>query len=197
MDEWFADVIQPLLRGNSFMVRYADDFVMGFENGEDARRVMAVLAKRFKKFGLELHPEKTKIIKLGVKRGEDGRSFDFLGFTHYLSPSLKGKPILRRKTSSIKFRLAMAKMEDWIKRHRHEKLKRLICSLNVKLKGHYNYYGITFNHRGIVRFHWQVTGVLFKWLNRRGGKRYWKWERFLQLVHVWFPLVKPKVKSYL
>ncbi|MCK4700666.1 MAG: hypothetical protein KAT38_10040, partial [Bacteroidales bacterium] len=193
LDEWFSEQIQPLLSGRSFIVRYADDFVLGFEKASDAERVMEVLPKRFGKYKLELHPEKTKIINLNSKRGEGNRSFDFLGFTHYLGKSRKGKAILKRKTSSKKFTVAINKFQVWIKRHRHNKLKDLIPAINAKLRGHYNYYGITFNSKGINNYYAQVIRVLYKWLNRRGGKPAWNWDRFIHLIQEWRPLLKPKI----
>jgi hypothetical protein len=103
-----------------------------------------------------LHPEKTKIVNLNSQRGEASRSFDFLGFTHYLSRSRKGKLILKRKTSSKKLTQALSKTQSWIKSNRHKKLKELIYDLNIKLRGHYNYYGVTFNSRSINRYYEQV-----------------------------------------
>ena len=198
LDEWFSEQIQPLLSGKSFIVRYADDFVLGFEIASDAKRVMEVLPRRFGKYKLELHPDKTKIINLNSKRGEGDRSFDFLGFTHYLGKSRKGKAILKRKTSKKKLSVAIGKIQDWIKHNRHSKLKELIPELNVKLRGHYSYYGITFNSKGVNSYYEQVKRSLQKWLNRRGGKSVWNWDRFNKLIEEWLPLFKPKIyHSYL
>jgi len=193
LDVWFSEQIQPLLSGRSFIVRYADDFVLGFEKASDAERVMKVLPKRFKKYKLELHPDKTKIVNLNSKRGEGNRSFDFLGFTHYLGKSQKGIVVLKRKTSSVKLTVAIGKIQVWIKKNRHMKLKELIPELNVKLRGHYNYYGITFNIKGIYSYFEQVKRCLHKLLNRRGGKPVWNWNVFTELVTVWMPLLKPKI----
>jgi len=197
LDEWFSEEIQPLLNGKSFMVRYADDFVMGFEYLEDTRRVFEVLNKRFAKYALTIHPDKTKIIDLN-KNDRGNRSFDFLGFTHFMGKTRKGKLVLKRKTSTKKLTVALTKTGDWIKRHRHERLAVLIFQLNVKLRGHYSYYGITFNLRSLKQFHRQVERLLFKWLNRRGGKRVWQWERYTKLINEWSPLLKPRIfHSYL
>ena len=193
LDEWFEQEIQPRLSGKSFIVRFADDFVMGFEKSVDAERVMAVLPKRFEKYFLTLHPEKTKIVNLNSERGEASRSFDFLGFTHYLSRSRKGKVMLKRKTSKKKLTQALSKTQDWIKSNRHKKLKELIYDLNIKLRGHYNYYGVTFNSRSINRYYEQVKRILQKWINRRGGKRVWNWKKFTKLITEWMPLFKPKI----
>jgi len=193
LDVWFSEQIQPLLSGRSFIVRYADDFVLGFENASDAERVMRVLPKRFEKYRLRLHPDKTKIISLINDRDTGDRSFDFLGFTHYLGTSLKNNRVLKRKTSSTKLTLSLGKVEEWIKQNRHHKLKVLIAELNAKLRGHYNYYGITFNNKAIRSYYLQVCRRLYKWLNRRGGKPVWNWHRFNKLVTEWMPLLKPKI----
>ena len=193
LDEWFSEQIQPLLTGKSFIVRYADDFVLGFEKASDAARVMKVLPKRFEKYKLELHPDKTKIVNLHSKRGEGNRSFDFLGFTHYSGKSRKGKAILKRKTSSKKLTLALNKIQDRIKHNRSTKLNELIPDLNRRLQGHYGYYGITFNSKGINSYFEQVKRILHKWLNRRGGKPVWNWDRFNKLIKDWMPLFKPKI----
>lgn len=193
LDEWFSEEIQPRLKGKSFIVRYADDFILGFENREDAERVMAVLPKRFGKYLLTLHVDKTKLIDLGTPWREGKRSFDFLGFTHYLGKSRKGKAILKRKTSSMKLTKAITQTEAWIKKNRHMKLYTLISELNEKLRGHYSYYGITFNSKGINTYYELIKRRLFKWLTRRGGKRKWNWTSYANLIIHWHPLLVPKI----
>jgi group II intron reverse transcriptase/maturase len=160
LDEWFSDQIQPLLKGKSFIVRWADDFILGFTDKSDAERVMEVLSKRFAKYELILHPEKTRLIDLKSKRGGSGRSFDFLGFTHYLGESRKGNMVLKRKTSSKRLTRAIAKISSFIKLNRHMKLRDLITAINVKMRGHYSYYGTTFNYRGINCYFIQVKRLL-------------------------------------
>jgi group II intron reverse transcriptase/maturase len=194
LDVWFAEQIQPMLNGKSFIVRWADDFVLGFTDKTDAIRVMDVIHKRFEEYKLILHPEKTRLIDLNGKRGKSKRSFDFLGFTHYLSKSRKGFEVLKRKTSSRRLTRATRRMSDFIKMNRHKKLKGLIAEINVKLRGHYSYYGITFNFRGISRYYEHVKRTLYKWLKRRGGKPVWNWERFTLLVNNWIPLLKPYIE---
>ncbi len=191
LDEWFSEQIQPLLKGKSFIVRYADDCILGFTDKSDAERVMEVLPKRFAKYGLTLHPEKTKMIDLISKRGESGRSFDFLGFTHFLGNSRKGNKILKRKTNAKRLTRSIMNITKFIKRNRHLKLRVLIAAINEKLRGHYSYYGTTSNYRGIYQFYVNVQRCLYKWLNRRGGKPKWNWESFSKLVNQWMPLVKP------
>ena len=193
LDEWFSEQIQPLLKGKSFIVRFADDFILGFTDKSDAERVMEVLPKRFAKYELTLHPEKTKLVDLNSKRGGSGRSFDFLGFTHYLGNSRKGNKILKRKTSSKRLTRAINRISDFIKLNRHMKLKDLIAAINIKLRGHYSYYGIILNYKGVFQFYEQVKRKLFKWLNRRGGKPKWNWETFSTLVEKWDPLLRPMI----
>lgn len=197
LDEWFSEQIQPLLIGKSFIIRFADDFIMGFSNQSDAQRVMEVLPKRFAKHKLTLHPEKTKLIDLNSKRDESERSFDFLGFTHYLGASRKGNIVLKRKTSSKKLTGAITRIDEFIKENRHKKLGELITAINMKLRGHYLYYGITFNYRGITLYYEEVKRALYKWIRRRGGKKKWTWETFVLLIETWCPVMKPKIlKSY-
>jgi RNA-directed DNA polymerase len=157
-----------------------------------------VLPKRFDKYKLTLHPEKTKLIDLKCETGKGDRSFDFLGFTHYIGKSRKGGLKLMLKTSSKKLTKAINQTEDWIKHNRHKRLKELTAELNAKLRGHYAYYGITFNTKGITSFYEQIRRRLQKWLNRRGGKHKWAWEKFNTLITEWYPLEKPRIyHSYL
>jgi len=196
LDEWFTGQIQPRLKGESFIIRYADDYLLGFTRREDALRVMEVLPKRLEKYGLVLHPETTRLIELDAPREREERkqTFDFLGFTHYMGKSRKGKRILMRKTSSKKLNASLKRMYDWIKKSRHRyPLPELIAELNLKLRGHYGYYGMTFNMRGINRYYQETKYILYKWLNRRGGKQVWTMERVTKLITEWIPLEKPRI----
>jgi len=195
LDEWFSEQIQPLLKGKSFIIRWADDFIIGLSMKSDAERVMKVLPKRFAKYKLTLHPEKTSMIDLNSKRGKSGRSFDFLGFTHYLSKSRKGNKVLKRKTSSNRLTRATKAMHSFIKRNRYMKLSALIDAINAKLRGHYLYYGITFNFRGISWFYLHAKSCLLKWLKRRGGKTKWTWDNYVLLTERWHPLLKPFISN--
>jgi len=197
LDEWFKEQIQRLLKGDSFIIWFADDFLLGFTNKEDALSVMEVLPKRLGKFGLILHPEKTRLIDLGEEKGEDKqpkKTFDFLDFTHYMSKSRKGKSILKRKTSSKKLNLALKRLSDWIKFYGQKlPIAVLIGELNQKLHGHYAYYGITFNCRKLHTYYNRTKHLLRKWLNHRGGKRVWTWNKIAKLTTEWIPLVRPKI----
>jgi group II intron reverse transcriptase/maturase len=193
LDEWFNEQIRPLLRRESCIIRFADDFLLCFKDKEDANRVMKVLPKRLGKYGLTLHPDKTKLIELISETGKKTGTFDFLGFTHYMGKSRKGNPILKRKTSSKKLRMSLKRMYEWLKKNRHKPVKELIYTINQKLRGHYGYYGITFNSRSLYSFYRQVKRMLYKWLNRKGGKRSWNWKKFTVLTEEWLPLLKPKI----
>jgi group II intron reverse transcriptase/maturase len=193
LDEWFIKQVQPLLKGKSFIIRFADDFLLGFTHKEDANRVMEVLPNRLGKYGLTLHPDKTKLITLEQRDKDKPSTFDFLGFTHFMGSSRKGKPILKRKTSGKKFRAALKRMDEWTRNNRHKKVGEIIYLLNQKLRGHYGYYGITFNYIKVNEFYEQTKRRLHFWLNRRGGKRAWNWDRFTKLINDWIPLLRPKI----
>jgi hypothetical protein len=127
LDKWFVEQIQPLLKGGSFLVRYADDFVMGFENRREAERVLTTLWKRFARFGLELHPDKTRLVAFenpgkGEPKGgkEANQSFDFLGFTHYWGRSRKGYWIIQRRTAKDRLNRSLKKISQWCRTHRHD-----------------------------------------------------------------------------
>lgn len=192
LDEWFTNQIRPLLKGQSSLLRYADDFVMCFTDKTDAYRVLEVLRKRLEKYGLTLHPDKTRLIELDEGNDKGNKTFDFLGFTHYMSFSRKGHRILKRKTSRKKLKMALTKMNLWLKVNRHKSVKVLIYKVNLKLKGYYGYYGITFNSRSIRVYYHQVKRMLFKWLNRRGGRR-WYWQEYSKIVDTYFPLLRPRI----
>lgn len=193
LDQWFIEQIQPLLAGDSRLIRFADDFLLLFSSKADARRVMKVLPKRLRKFGLSLHPEKTRLVELEPKQANGPDTFDFLGFTHYMGYSRKGKRILKRKTSRRKMQMSLQRMNQWFKFHRHKPVTELIKTLNQKLRGHYGYYGITFNSRSLNTYHERVKRLLHKWLNRRGGNRVWTWEKCTVLMVEQLPLEKPRI----
>lgn len=158
---------------------------------------MQVLPRRLGKYGLTLHPEKTRLIELENEKGRPGsekKTFDFLGFTHYMGLSRKGKRILKRKTSSKKLNASLKRMSEWIKLNRHKlAMPQLIAELNQKLRGHYAYYGMTFNTRRLNSYYYQTKRLLHKWINHRGGKRIWTWEKIKKLTEEWMPLVKPRI----
>lgn len=177
-DEWFIEQIQPLLKGQSIIIRFADDFLSGFTNNEDVKRVMELLPKRLGKYGLTLHPEQARLIDLNETEGDKAGTFDFLEFTHYMGISRKGRIILKRKTSSKKLRASLKRMNEWIRDNRHLKFGKIISQMNQKLRAQYGYYGITFNSKLIECKFERSKRLLRYWLYRSGGKRAWNWERY-------------------
>jgi hypothetical protein len=170
-------------------VRYADDFVLVLSSPRDAQRVMAVLAKRFAKYGLTVHPQKTRVIDFRQPRpqqqlGKGGESFQFLGFTHHWGRSRKGRWVVQRRTASQRMSRALKAVAQWCRQHRHWPLAEQHQGLSRKLKGHCAYYGITGNARALSRFRDRVVEIWFEWLNRRGGRRRWTWERYTRLLRV-------------
>jgi RNA-directed DNA polymerase len=195
LDTWFAREVHPRLRGRNTLVRYADDFVVICEREDDARRVLEVLPKRFGRYGLRLHPDKTRLVRFERPSGRDGKrpeTFDFLGFTHHWGKSRRGIPIVKRKTSRSRLRRALRRVWLWCRTHRHDPLSEQRAALAAKLLGHYGYFGITGNQRGLESFRRGVLRAFRAWLDRRGGRRRMGWGRFWRLIEA-YPLPSTKV----
>jgi group II intron reverse transcriptase/maturase len=189
LDRWLAREVKPRLRSQAFMVRYADDVAIVVGNENDARRVLDVLGKRFAKYGLALHPEKTRMLDFRRPRGSQSpanpsapETFDILGFTWYWGKSRKGAAVIQRKTSSSRFRRALSRIADWCRTHRHDAVAAQHIDLSRKLRGHYAYFGITGNARCLSRFLHEVERVWRYWLNRRSARARMVWERFCALL---------------
>jgi len=189
LDTWFEHEVKPRLRGRAFMVRFADDGLLAFEREDDARRVMDVLPKRFARFGLTLHPEKTRLVdfrspsKADKKPGSQReRSFDLLGFTHYWGRSRKGRWIVKRKTAKSRFSRALRQIGQWCRRNRHRPVAEQQQVLSRKLQGHAAYYGITGNAHALSRFRFEVQRRWRKWLNRRSHAARLNWSAFNRLL---------------
>jgi len=201
MDVWFETVVKPRMAGKVFMVRFADDLIVGFSDKQDALRIMEVLPKRFGKFGLTLHPEKTRLVpfirprKADPKPGAESGTFDFLGFTHYWGRSVKGNWVVRRKTISKRLSSKIQGIGKWCRDNRHLPTKDQHKILSSKLQGHYQYYGINGNSSCIGAFRHAVTRLWFKWLNRRSRKGKRSWGSFNDLLKH-YPLPMPKVMHY-
>jgi group II intron reverse transcriptase/maturase len=198
VDRWFAAEVKPRLKDRSFMIRYADDLVLVFSSEDDARRVMEVLPKRFGKYGLTLHPEKTRLVQYrrpptrsGGDLPESG-SFDFLGFKHYWGKSRRDSWVVKRKTSSKRLDRALKTIAHWCRGHLHLKVALQHRQLVQKLRGHYGYFGITGNADGIGRFLYEVRRTWRKWLDRRTGRKTMPWIRFIRLLER-YPLPAPVV----
>ena len=196
LDVWFEREVKRRLKGRAFLVRYADDAVLGFTSEEDARRVMEVLPKRMAKHGLSLHPEKTRLVRFAPKRRDDDDddpgTFDLLGFTHYWGTSRKGTAVIKRKTASKRLRRALTRISQWCRAHRHDRLREQHRALVRRVRGHYGYYGITGNARWLSAFRHAVERIWQRWLSRRSQRAAIKWERFRQLLKV-YPLPPPVV----
>lgn len=194
LDVWFEQEVRPRLDGSASLIRYADDATMVFAQEADARRVLAVLAKRFAKYGLTLHPEKTKLIdfRRPTGNGEGPGSFDMLGFTHFWGRSQKGNWVVQRKTSRSRFGRALQRVAEWCRKNRHRPMREQHSTLVAKVRGHYGYFGITGNSRALGRFWHEVKRVWRKWLGRRSQRRQMTWERFALLVGR-YPLPWPRV----
>lgn len=194
LDEWFEREVKPRLRGRCFMVRFADDAVMGFATEEDARKVLEVLPKRFGKYGLTLHPEKTKLVDFrrpAESRPEPG-SFDFLGFTHYWATTRKGGKAIMRRTMKERLGRAVRAVWEWCRRNRHEPVKEQHRGLGQKVRGHYQYYGIAGNTRSLVHF-WRATERAWRfWLSRRSQRASMAWDRFKRMLQR-LPLPLPRL----
>jgi group II intron reverse transcriptase/maturase len=194
LDLWFEQDVMPRLKGRAHLVRYADDAVLVFSCEEDAHRVMEVLPKRFGKYGLTLHPDKTRLIDFrkpgfGTPKGWRPGSFDLLGFTHYWGMSRKGTWVTKRKTASNRFSRSLRAITQWCRVNRHQPIAVQHKTLSQKLRGHYGYYGITSNSYALQRFDQQVKRVWMKWLSKRSQlRRNWNW--FNQLLQR-FPLPPP------
>jgi group II intron reverse transcriptase/maturase len=192
LDAWFEHVVKPRLQGKAYLVRYADDFVIGFTREEDARRVMDVLPKRFGKYGLAIHPGKTRLIPFrrpapGSRgKGGDGNSrpgtFDLLGFTHYWGRSRKGNWVVQQKTASDRLSRAVQRIAQWCRRNRHRPVREQHRTLSQKVRGHYAYYGVTGNARSLAAFLHAVQRRWRKWLTRRHRKRTMNWDKFTRLL---------------
>ena len=186
LDQWFAEEVTPRMRGRAFMVRFADDAVMGFEHEADAQRVLRVLAKRLGKYGLTLHPEKTRLVAFGrpTGRGETKPStFDFLGFTHYWGQSRRGYWVVKRKTARDRLCRGLKRIGEWCRRNRHRSVAEQHNALCVQLRGHNAYFGITGNVRWLRQFKHAVERVWQKWLHRRSRSTSdMPWERFRRLL---------------
>jgi RNA-directed DNA polymerase len=192
LDDWFERDVQPRLKGHSFLIRFADDFVMGFTCEEDARRVMDVLPKRFEKYGLTIHPEKTRLVPFERPSDRPQRSatstrvpagsFDLLGFTHYWGRSRQGYWVVKRQTSKSRLRRGLATVAQWCRTNRHHALAVQQYTLGQKLRGHFAYYGITGNAHALSQFRWGVIELWRKWLGRRQRAGEVAWERMYRLL---------------
>src|SRR5256885_9042133 len=174
LDEWYENEVKPRLRGEAHEIRFADDAVLCFQYKEDAEKVMEVLPKRFAKYGLTLHPEKTRLVEFGryaeenaKRQGKKPCTLDFLGLTHICARSRKGKFTVHVRTMKKRFKRGLTGIAEWCQENRHEPVDEQQKALNAKLRGHYQYYGRPTNYRSIRKFYREVCRIWKKWLSRR------------------------------
>jgi group II intron reverse transcriptase/maturase len=196
LDIWFEQVVKPRLSGRAYLIRFADDFVVVCEREDDARRILEVLPKRFEKYGLAIHPDKTRLVDFRSPwgTGKKPQTFDFLGFTHYWGKTRKGGYAVQRQTSGKKLRLRIKEVQQWCKKHCHEALEWQHQALVRKVQGHYAFYGIRGNIRALGTYWYQVRKHWQYWLNRRSRKRDgMRWERFQTLLNGRYALPTPRI----
>lgn len=201
LDAWLEEEIKPTLRGKVILVRYCDDFLIGLERPVEAEHVMTLLGRRLAEFGLELHPDKTRLVDFrrpsdGDRQGKGPGTFDFLGFTHYYRRSRRGRWYMATKTSRSRLRRAIKSVYDWCRRHRHWKVPAQHQALRRKLNGHYNYFSVRGNSHANGRLAFWAVRAWYKWLKRRSQRSRLNWDRFNDLLRD-YPLPAPKVTKSL
>lgn len=203
LDRWFAEEVVPRMKGRVDLIRFADDFVVVFSREDDARRVNEVISRRFEKYGLTVHPEKTRLVdfrrpsrRCHTRDSGSGDSkpetFDFLGFTHYWATNYKGKLIIRRKTMKKRLARAIRSAREWCRLNRHNPIKEQYEKLVQKVRGHYAYYGITGNANSLAQFHCEVERSWRFWLDRRNSERSMTWAKYRRLLNR-YPLPQPRI----
>jgi RNA-directed DNA polymerase len=195
IDKWMEETVKAHCVGEIKMIRYADDIVIACQYQRDAERIKIALAKRLEKYGLKMNEDKTKLVsfsKLKQRRGEKQQTFDFLGFTFYLGKSRKGYYVVKLKTNGKRFRSKLKKVNEWARTIRNKiPLKQIMKIAAAKVRGHVQYYGVSFNYAGVNSFVWKCRMILFKWLNRRSQRKSFNWEQFQEfLIRIKFPEAK-------
>jgi RNA-directed DNA polymerase len=198
LDLWFEREVRPRMRGRVHLIRYADDFVITFELEEDAKRVAEVMPRRFARFGLSLHPDKTRLLPFArpprdQDEGKGPATFDFLGFTHYWRRSRRGRWVPGLKTRKARLRRAITAVADFCRRHRHQSVKEQHAGLKRRLVGHFNYFGVNGNVRCLEQLVHETKHFWRKWLRRRSQRTRLTWERFKTTILRVFPLPSPRI----
>lgn len=198
LDVWFDRVVKPRLGGKALLIRYCDDFVIGFEQRADAESVMADLGPRMAQFGLTLHPDKTRLLPFwrppaDKENGKGPSTFDFLGFTLYWRKTRAGRWQMTCKTRTARLRRAIKAVYDWCRDHRHLPIKVQHAALTKRILGHFNYYGVNGNGACLVRLLYHAQRAWYKWLCRRSQKTRLTWARFVDLLKA-YPLPQPRIR---
>ena len=197
LDRWFETEVKPRLRGQASLIRYCDDFIIGVEREDDARRVMVVLEKRLGRFGLTLHPDKTRLLPFwrpprSQQSGKGPATFDFVGFTFYWRRTRNGHGRMWCKTRRASLRRAKMSIYEWCRRHRHLPIEAQHAALYRRLQGHFNYFGVNGNSISLRLLVEATKRAWYKWLCRRSQRQRLRWERFTELLR-WWPLPRPRI----
>lgn len=201
LDKWFNDIVLNHVRGYVELVRYADDFICLVQSKRDADRILTALRNRLGKYQLQLHPDKTSAFSFGryekqnaLKGKRKANTFDFLGLTHYCDKTRSGYFKVGRTTSAKKFRAKAKELNQWLKAIRNQVLTKdwwkILCS---KLRGHFEYYGVSENYRSILKFYKLAIKLTKKWLNRRSQKKAMNWQKMNDYLLL-YPLPKPRIR---
>ncbi len=182
LDLWFARRIKPRCQGEAMIIRFADDFVCTFQYRSDAESFYRDLGKRLGKFGLEVAPDKTRILRFCRFDLNGSGRFDFLGFEYDWERTRTGRLGVKRRTSRKKLRASLANMTDWIRRNRSLRVGQLLSILCAKYRGYWNYYGVIGNSASLGQFFYRSKRILFKWLNRRSQRKSYTWTGFQALL---------------
>jgi group II intron reverse transcriptase/maturase len=206
LDTWFESAVKPRLGGSAKLVRFADDFVIAFEREDDARRVYEVLPKRFAKYGLELHPKKTRLVpfqKPSWSKDDDGTSddieqavFELLGFKLFWARSQRGYWVIKLETSPSRFTRTLHRLSEWCRTNRHRPVAEQWERLGRKLVGHFNYFGVTGNRGRLMAVRHELYGIWRNWLNRRSQRARMTWKK-MRLLHQRYKLPLPPPLSEL
>jgi RNA-directed DNA polymerase len=201
LDDWFEREVKPRMKGRCVLSRFADDWVIGGEREDDARRILVVLPQRFARFQLTIHPQKTRLVRFQPPRHEgDGEyrdgTFDFLGWTHYWGTSRRGYWVIKRRTAQKRLRRVMRAVWHWCRTHRHEPLRAQYRVRCQKLRGHYQDDGIRGNYRRLAALYRYVERAWRYWLSRGGGPRTIPWATFANLRAV-LALPRPRIVPHI
>ncbi len=201
LDKWFEEVVKPRLRSEAHEIRFADDAILCFHYREDAEKVKNVLSKRFAKYGLTLHSEKTRLVEFGryaeeraKRQGKKPSTFDFLGLTHICARSRRGKFTVQVRTMRKRLRRSLTAVAAWCQEHRHAPVGEQQKTLNAKLRGHYQYYGRPTNSQCLWKFYRGTCKLWYKWLNRRTRGSRLTWAKYNALLGR-YPLLPPRIRS--
>lgn len=192
IDLWFTKVVKPHSDAEAYYCRSADDFIFGFRYKENAERLLNTLGLRLKKFGLELAEEKTGMVVFSRFKKHLGTKFSFLGFDFRWKVSRNGKDYILIETNSKRMTKSLKVFNEWCKENRNNRIRKIVEMVNSKLRGYYNYYGIRGNSLKINKFHSIITGILYKWLNRRSQKKSFNFEEFNDKMK-YYGLLRPRV----